>query len=86
MAKLNSKRRNSLKSSEFAEPGKRKYPVDTKNRARNALARVSQYGSAEEKATVRKKVHAKFPGIGESGRTGKYTHGKKTRKRVARKA
>ena len=34
--------------------------------ARNALARVSQHGTAEEKATVRAKVHAKYPGIGKS--------------------
>jgi hypothetical protein len=51
----------------FAEPGKRKYPLDTKNRARNALARVSQHGTAAEKAAVRKKVHGKFPDIGVSG-------------------
>jgi hypothetical protein len=30
------------------------------------LARVSQHGTAAEKATVRRKVHEKYPGIGES--------------------
>lgn len=64
MAKLTSKRRKTLKSSQFAEPGKRKYPVDTRNRAKNALARVSQFGSESEKAAVRKKVSAKYPSIG----------------------
>lgn len=64
MAKLTSKKRNSLKSSEFAEPGKRKYPVQDKAHAKNALARVSQFGSESEKSAVRKKVHAKFPSIG----------------------
>lgn len=88
MAKLTSKKRNSLKSSQFAEPGKRKYPISDPSHARNALARVSQHGTAAEKASVRKKVHAKYPSIGESGRAGKYTHGKRktTRKRVSGKA
>jgi hypothetical protein len=67
MAKLTAAKRNKLPSSVFAEPGKRKYPLDTKNRAKNALARVSQHGSPAEKAAVRRKVHGKFPGIAVSG-------------------
>lgn len=62
MAKLTYKRREQLPSSVFALPG-RKYPIDTIARARNALARVSQFGTPEEKAIVRRKVHAKYPGI-----------------------
>ena len=82
MAKLSYKRRKKMKSSEFAEPGKRKYPVEDRAHARNALARVSQHGTAEEKKIVRRKVHAKFPDIGE----GKKTHHKKTHhKRTASK-
>lgn len=85
MAKLTSKKRNSLKSSQFAEPGKRKYPVDTPNRAKNALARVSQHGTASEKSAIRKKVHAKYPSIVVSGL--KKAKGKRTtRKRVSSKA
>lgn len=63
MAKLTSKQRKALPSSSFAEPGQRKYPINDENHARNALARVSQFGSPEEKATIRSKVKRKFPGI-----------------------
>lgn len=59
-----------MPTSEFAVPSKRKggkggYPIPDANHARNALSRVSQFGSPEEKAQVRAKVHAKFPGIGK---------------------
>lgn len=63
MAKLTSKQRNSLPSSSFAGPD-RSYPIEDKAHARNALSRVSQYGSPAEKARVRAKVHAKYPDIG----------------------
>jgi len=65
MATLSSLGRRALASSEFAEPGKRKYPVNDKAHARNALARVSQFGSPAEKAKVRAKVHRKYPDIGQ---------------------
>jgi len=42
MAKLTTKQRKKLPASEFAEPKKRKYPVDTKARAANAKARAQQ--------------------------------------------
>ena len=41
------------------------YPIDTKARARNALARGAQHASPSELATIRRKVHAKYPDIGE---------------------
>ena len=82
MAKLTTKTRDAIPSKDFALGG-RPYPIEDKSHARNALARVSQHGSAEEKAEVRHKVSTKYPGIGESGRTGKYTHGAK--KMAARK-
>lgn len=65
MAKLSSKKRKSLPKSSFALPGKRKYPVDTKGRARNALARVAQHGTPAEKKAVRAKVKARYPSIGK---------------------
>lgn len=65
MAKLTTKKRNKLSKKSFAEPGKRAYPINDKSHARNALARVSQFGSSSEKATVRAAVHKKFPGIGK---------------------
>lgn len=65
MARLTSGKRNSLSKSQFAEPGKRKYPIPDKSHARNALSRVSQFGSASEKKQVRSAVHRKYPGIGK---------------------
>ena len=76
MAVLTAKARKQLPSSSFALPGKGKgpqgkgagsYPIPDKSHARNALARVSQHGSAAEKATVRRKVKAKYPGIKQGG-------------------
>lgn len=74
MAKLTAKDRGKLPSSSFALPGKGEgksgkgsgsYPIPDKSHARNALSRVSQHGSSEQKAAVRAKVHRKFPGIGK---------------------
>ncbi len=64
MAKLTAKRRNALPGSSFAEPKKRKYPIEDKAHARNALSRVSQHGSPAEKKRVRAAVHRKYPSIG----------------------
>lgn len=64
MAKLTAAKRNSLPSSVFALPGRR-YPIEDKSHARNALSRVSQNGSSEEKSKVRAAVHRKYPGIGK---------------------
>lgn len=64
MAKLTSKKRNALASSSFALRGRR-YPIEDANHSRNALARVSQYGTSSEKATVRAKVSARYPNIGK---------------------
>lgn len=74
--KLTAAKRQSMSKSEFALPGKGdgpkgagsgSYPIPDKSHARNALARVSQHGSTEQKAAVRRKVHEKFPEIHESG-------------------
>lgn len=63
--KLTTEARKKLKRSQFAIPSERKYPVNNPSHARNALARVSQYGSATEKATVRRKVRSKYPSMGK---------------------
>lgn len=65
MSKLTNSARKSLPKKSFAEPGKRAYPINDANHARNALARVSQYGTPTEKKQVRAAVHAKYPGIGK---------------------
>lgn len=73
--RLTAHERQRLPKSDFALPGKGagpkgagsgSYPIPDASHARNALARVSQHGSPAEKAAVRAKVHAKYPGIGES--------------------
>ena len=73
--RLTAGERQALPKSSFALPGKGKgpkgagagsYPIPDESHARNALARVSQHGSSAEKARVRAKVHAKYPGIGQS--------------------
>lgn len=64
MAKLTTAARNNLQDKSFALPGRR-YPIEDANHARNALARVSQHGSALEKEMVRRKVAERFPGIGK---------------------
>ena len=77
MAKLKAAQRKRLPSSSFALPGKGKwpegkgagsYPVPDKAHARNALARVAQHGTSEEKAAVKRKVKAKFPSIAQKGK------------------
>ena len=64
MATLTSAERNALPDSDFALPG-RHYPIEDPGHGRDALSRVSANGTPEQKAKVRAKVHAKFPGIGK---------------------
>jgi hypothetical protein len=75
MARLSARQRQALPSKSFALPGRGEgpggkgagsYPIPDLSHARNALARVSQHGTPAEKATVRRKVAQKFPGIGQS--------------------
>ena len=77
MARITYQQRKQLPKSSFALPGKKTksnpagkggYPIDTAGRARNALARASQFGSPAVKAAVRAKVHKKFPGIGAAAK------------------
>jgi hypothetical protein len=53
-------RRKALPKSAFALPSKRQYPIDTKARARNALARASQPNTASNYQTVAKAVRKKW--------------------------
>ena len=62
---LSTQAREHISKKNFAEPGKKKYPIEDKAHARNALARVSQFGSDAEKAQVRAKVYAKYPDMGK---------------------
>jgi hypothetical protein len=78
MVKLTYQHRKHMPKKEFAEPGKRAYPINDAAHARNALARVSQHGSPEDKEKVRAAVHRKFPSIGEKKRS----TGRRPRKRA----
>lgn len=77
---LTYKRRKSLPDSDFVFPakhpdvtdGKDHFPIDTRNRARNALARANQFGSAPSwyngslknlKRTIAEKVKRRYPDI-----------------------
>lgn len=68
MSQLTAATRKAIPTGKFALPGRR-YPIEDASHARNALARVSQHGSGEEKAEVRAKVHRKYPGIGKGKTT-----------------
>jgi hypothetical protein len=62
--RLSSDARNALPDSAFVFPETRSYPIHDKTHARNALARVSENGTPEEKAKVRAAVARRYPGIG----------------------
>ena len=68
MAKLTTEERKKLPAKDFAG-GKGHYPIEDASHARDALSRVSEYGSPALKKEVRAKVHAKFPGIGHAAAT-----------------
>ena len=62
MGKLTTQGRKHIAKKNFALPGGR-YPIEDAAHARNALARVSQFGTPEEQAKVRAAVHKKYPGM-----------------------
>jgi hypothetical protein len=91
---LTAHERQEMPKSDFALPGKGEgpkgtgsgsYPIPDASHARNALSRVSANGTPEEKAEVRRKVHEKFPGIGDKKKRAEsiYDH---PRSRKAREA
>jgi hypothetical protein len=63
MAQLTAGRRKALPDSVFAIPERRAYPIHDRAHARNALARVAQHGTSEEKRRVRAAVKRRYPGI-----------------------
>ena len=73
MSKLTASRRKKIPTKDFAGPD-RSYPINDKNHARNALARVSQHGTPELKAKVKAKVKSKYPGIAMKMHGGEVAH------------
>ena len=62
-AKLSYKEKKALPESAFVFPSERKYPIHDEAHARNALARVAQFGTPEEKSKVRAAVKKRYPNI-----------------------
>ena len=69
MSKLSTKSRNKLPKSSFGEPGKRAYPLNDKNHAKNALARVAQQeNKGNISASAADKVKAKARKVLKKGK------------------
>lgn len=56
-------KRNKLKPGSFALPSKRKYPIDTKARAKAALSYSARSDTEGSPSTVRRKVLQKWPSL-----------------------
>ena len=65
MAKLTTKQRNRLGERSFAIPEERKYPIQDRSHAANALSRAS--GKPIE-ARVRAAVRKRYPDLGKSSK------------------
>jgi len=63
VSKLTTERRDEIPGGEFALPGRR-YPIHDESHARAALS-MAHYASPAEQAEIKRKVHAKYPGIGK---------------------
>lgn len=55
--------KNFALSAKQSDTGKPAYPIEDESHARNALARVKQFGDAKERAEVYKDVAKKYPGL-----------------------
>jgi hypothetical protein len=64
MARLSAKARRRIPTSKFAIKRGRKYPINTKKRARVALGLVGMHGSKSQKRAVRSAVRKRY-GIGK---------------------
>lgn len=69
MAKLTTRRRKSLKKSQFGLPGSRKYPMPDRAHAANAKARATQqYNKGRISKSTKNKIHAKANRVLGKGR------------------
>lgn len=57
--------RERVASKNFVFPKEKRYPIHDLPHARNALTRISTFGTPEEKAKVRSAVYRKYPGLRE---------------------
>lgn len=58
MSTLTAKQRKGLRSSTFAVPSRRAFPIPDKNHAEAALRLIGHAHSPAEKAAIRRKAHA----------------------------
>lgn len=65
MARLTAAARREIKPSKFAlhENGKDSYPIEDAGHARDALARIHEFGTPHEIAVVTAHVHGAYPGM-----------------------
>jgi|TARA_R110000824_G_scaffold255686_1_gene444665 hypothetical protein len=68
MAKLTAKQRSKLKTSQFAMPKQRKYPINDKSHARNALARAAQHATPSQQKRIKTAVYKKYPSLKKRGK------------------
>ena len=61
MAILSRDERKHLPADAFAIKGRRAYPIHDLDHARNALTRVSQFGTEAERVMVRAAVRRRYP-------------------------
>lgn len=78
---LTTTKRDDLATGDFAIPETRSYPIHDENHARDALARVEQYGTPDEKSRVRSAVQKRYP---QMQVTGKATTGQNAKSDTAR--
>lgn len=64
-AALTTEARNALPDSDFIFPDTREYPYHDIEHARNALSRGAQNETGARLATIKRKVHARYPDMGD---------------------
>jgi len=74
LSKLTYAQRKRLPKSDFVYPKARKYPIENIAHARDALARVSAFGTPAEKKRVRAAVHRRYPSIDKKYRNSNGVH------------
>lgn len=60
---MRASKRNRLPKTAFALPSKRKYPIDTKKRAKAALSYAARSDTEGSYATIRAKVLKRYPSL-----------------------
>ena len=63
MARLTYKRRKKLPKRQFALPSKRAYPIDTRQRAINALGKAKRFASPAQRKVIKRAVCKRYPDL-----------------------